>query len=57
MTEKDADNIQEQTKELCVHFNTKEHRLSLENFILTVSSYETIAKNIAENIFDKKRNS
>lgn len=55
MTEKDTDNIQEQTKELCVHFNTKEHRLSLENFILTVSSYETIAKNIAENIFDVKK--
>ena len=55
MTEKDTDNIQEQTKELCIHFDTKEHRLSLDNFILTVSSYETIAKNLAENIFDVKK--
>lgn len=44
----------EQTKELCVHFNTKEHRITLEEFTQTVNSYETIANNLAENLFNVK---
>lgn len=45
----------EQTKELNVHFNTKEHRISLDEFVQTVSSYEIIANNIADNIFNTKK--
>ena len=44
-----------QTQELCIHFDTEEHRIGLDEFVLTVSSYETIANNIAESIFDIKK--
>lgn len=50
-----AHNYKEQTKELCVHFETIEHRISLEQFVQTVSSYEIISKNIAEQIFNVKK--
>ena len=45
----------EQTKELCVHFDTKEHRISLEQFVQTVSSYEIVSNNIAEQVFGVKK--
>ena len=50
----DKKDYNEQSQELCVHFNTKEHRISLEDFIMTVSSYNIIANNIGENIFGIK---
>lgn len=46
---------QEQTQELCIHFDTEEHRIGLDEFVLTVSSYQTIANNIAESVFDIKK--
>lgn len=52
---KEQPQYQAQTQELCIHFDTEEHRIGLEEFVLTVSSYETIANNIAENIFDVKK--
>ena len=52
---KEQQQYQEQTQELCIHFDTKEHRIGLDEFVLTVSSYETIANNIAESIFDVKK--
>ena len=45
----------EQTKELFVHFNTKEHRITLEQFVQTVNSYEVISKDIAEQVFGVKK--
>lgn len=45
----------EQTKELCVHFDTKEHRISLEQFVQTVNSYEIVSNNIAEQVFGVKK--
>lgn len=45
---------QEQTQKLYVHFDTKEHRITLEQFVQTVNSYEVISKNFAEQIFDVK---
>ncbi len=54
MKSRELNNKKEQTKELCIHFDTNEHRLSLDSFIQTISSYEVIAKNISENIFNVK---
>ena len=43
-----------QSKELCVHFDTEEHQIPLEQFEQTLISYKNIAKDFAENIFDIK---
>ena len=43
-----------QTKELCVHFDTEEHQIPLEQFEQTLISYKNIAKDFAENIFEIK---
>lgn len=44
----------EQIKEIFVHFKTNEHYITLNEFVQTVSSYETIADNFVENIFNVK---
>ena len=43
-----------QIKEIFVHFKTEEHYITLGEFVETVSSYETIADNFVENIFNIK---
>lgn len=44
----------EKIKEIFVHFKTDEHYITLNEFVKTVSSYETIADNFMENIFNVK---
>lgn len=43
-----------QEKELCIHFNTENHQISIEQFEQTLNSYKLIAKDFAENIFEIK---
>ncbi|GEM_PF-3388413 len=43
-----------QTKELCIHFDTDEHQITLDLFEQTLNSYKIISNDIAENIFDIK---
>lgn len=52
---KEQPKYEAQTQELCIHFDTNEHRISLDDFVTTVSSYEIIANNIAESVFDIKK--
>lgn len=54
-TKYNADELEFQSKTLCVHFDTQEHMLTLNEFIQTVSSYEVITSNIAETVFKVKK--
>lgn len=43
-----------QFKELCIHFDTQEHQISIEQFEQTILAYKTITSDIAANVFDVK---
>jgi len=47
-------NEENKIERLCVHFDTKEHFITLEDFVSTVSSIDIIAQNFSENLLQSK---
>lgn len=46
--------LQNEMREIYIHFDTNKHYISLDNFMQTIKTYDEIANNFSESLFKTK---